>query len=177
MVEYIGAYPGLGPHGNSKHKDEYMRTPDNVMDEMREMIKSKKPKQVYDTLTNKYDELSGPSNLQQVQDMKRKEALKERIKSGLTSNRQNIADHLIEIENRVSRNDPFIRSVVRQNGKAPCIILYNAEQTQDLKLLCCTGQTVLGVDKTFNLCDMHVTPHAISNSPLSKTGRLSLHCL
>ena len=23
--------------------------------------------------------------------------------------------------------------------------------------MCCTGQTVLGVDKTFNLCDMHVT--------------------
>ena len=36
------------------------------MDEMREMIKSKKPKQVYDTLTNKHNELSGPSNLQMV---------------------------------------------------------------------------------------------------------------
>ena len=64
VVEYIGAYPGLGPHGNSKHKDEYMRTPDDVMDEMREMSKSKKPKQVYDTLTNKHDELSGPESRQ-----------------------------------------------------------------------------------------------------------------
>ena len=113
VVEYIGAYPELGPHGNSKHKDKYMRRPDNVMDEMREMLKSKKPKQVYDKLSNKHDELSGPSNLQQVQDMKRKEALKEQINSGLTSNRQNIADHLFEIENRVSRNDSFIRSVIR----------------------------------------------------------------
>ena len=170
VVEYIGAYPGLGPHGNSKHKDEYMRTPDNVMDEMREMLKSKKPKQVYDKLSNKHDELSGPSNLQQVQDMKRKEALKERINSGLTSNRQNIADHLIEIENRVSRNDPFIRSVIRQNGKAPCIILYNDEQIHDLKLLCCTGQTVLGVDKTFNLCDMHVTVTCYKQLSVVKEG-------
>lgn len=27
----------------------------------------------------------------------------------------------------------------------------------DLKNICCNGQSVLGVDKTFNLCDMHVT--------------------
>ena len=35
--------------------------------------------------------------------------------------------------------------------------LYSEEQISDLKQLCCTGQTVLGIDKTFNLCDMHVT--------------------
>ena len=34
VVEYLGAYPGLGPHGSAKHKEEYIRTPENVMDEM-----------------------------------------------------------------------------------------------------------------------------------------------
>lgn len=41
--------------------------------------------------------------------------------------------------------------------KAPCLILYTDEQMTDLKNICCNGQSVLGVDKTFNLCDMHVT--------------------
>ena len=46
---------------------------------------------------------------------------------------------------------------MRQTGKAPCIVLYSEEQISDLKQLCCTGQTFRGIDKTFNLCDMHVT--------------------
>ena len=36
-------------------------------------------------------------------------------------------------------------------------ILYIGQQIDDIKEMCCTGQTVLGVDKTFNLCRMHVT--------------------
>lgn len=83
--------------------------------------------------------------------------MEEKKKAGITCNRQNVADHVKEIENRVSQNDRFIRSVIRQNGKAPCIVLFTDEQLHDLKQLCCSGQTVLGVDKTFNLCDMHVT--------------------
>ena len=54
----------------------------------------------------------------------------------------------------MTANHPFICSVVRQGGKAPSI---TDEQINDLKILCCTGHTVLGFDKTFNLCDMHVT--------------------
>ena len=157
VVEYVGKFPGVAPHGNAKHKTEYVRTPDNVMSEMADMLKSNKPKQVYDKLTNKHDELSGPTDPRQVRDMKRRMVTNERKQAGLTGNRQNIADHIIEIENKVSRNDPFIRSVIRQNDKASCVILYNDEQIQDLKQLCCNGKTVLGLDKTFNLCDMHVT--------------------
>ena len=93
---------------------------------------------------------------------------------GLTGNRQNIADHMIDIKNRVSRNNPFIRSVIRQNGKAPCVILYYDEQIHDLKLLCCTGQTVLGVDKTFNLCDMHVTVPCYKQLTVVKEGTTEL---
>lgn len=170
VVEYIGKYPGEAPHGNSKRKTEYIRTPDAVMTEMADLLKSKKPKQVYDKLINENDELSGPTDLRQVHDMKRRQDLKERQHTGLTGSRQNVADHIIEIENRVSTNDPFIRSVIRQNGKAPCIILYNDEQIQDLKTLCCTGQTVLGVDKTFNLCDMHVTVTCYKQLSVTKEG-------
>ena len=157
IAEYIGNYPGLGPHGNSKYKTEYMRTPHYVMVEMGELLKSNKPQQVYDKLTLKYDELSGPANCQQVYDKKKRDVNNKRKENGHEYNRNNFADHIKEIENRVSANDHFIRSVVRLNGKSPCIILYTDEQIEDLKTLCCSGQTVWGLDKTFNLCDMHVT--------------------
>lgn len=48
-------------------------------------------------------------------------------------------------------------SIVRDQGKAPCIIRYSEDQMTNLKTLCCSGQRILRVDKTFNLCDMHVT--------------------
>lgn len=48
-------------------------------------------------------------------------------------------------------------SIVRDQGKAPCIIRYSEDQMTNLKTLCCSGQRILWVDKTFNLCDMHVT--------------------
>ena len=127
------------------------------MQEMGEMLKSHKPQHVYDKLTSKYDELSGPSNHQQIYNKKRYDMNKERKQNGYVFNRNNIADHIKQIENLVSASRPFIRSVVRQTGKAPCIVLYSEEKISDLKQLCCTGQTVLGIDKTFNLCDMHVT--------------------
>jgi len=54
-------------------------------------------------------------------------------------------------------NDSIVKSIVKDNGKAPCVILYTEQQLEDLKNLCCTGQSILEIDKTFNLCDMHVT--------------------
>lgn len=127
------------------------------MQEMGEILKSHKPQRVYDKLTSKYDELSWPANHQQIYNKKRYDMNKERKQNGYVFNRNNIADHIKEIENLVSASHPFIRSVVRQTGKAPCIVLYSEEQISDLKQLCYIGQTVLGIDKTFNLCDMHVT--------------------
>ena len=57
----------------------------------------------------------------------------------------------------VSDKEDFVRSVIKTNGKTPTIIFYTDEQTSDLKNLCCIGKTGMDVDKTFNLCDMHVT--------------------
>ena len=71
FVEDTGAYPGLAPHGNAKQKEEYIRTPDNVMTEMGELLKSNKPNQVYDKLTDKDDEQCGPTDLRHVHDVKK----------------------------------------------------------------------------------------------------------
>ena len=43
----------------------------------------------------------------------------------------------------------IVKSIIRDNGKAPCIILYNDDQLEDLKTLCCSGQSIVGIDKNF----------------------------
>ncbi|KAK3082402.1 hypothetical protein FSP39_014261 [Pinctada imbricata] len=73
ICEYIGKFPGLSSHGNSKSGDsEYVRTPSAVMSEMSALLKQKTPLQVYNEMTLKHDELSGPKNKQQVRDKKNK---------------------------------------------------------------------------------------------------------
>ena len=60
--------------------------------------------------------------------------------------------------------------MVRAAGKSPCIILFTKEQIFDLKRFCCSGpattSTVLGVDKTFNLADLHATITVFKNLSL-----------
>ena len=63
-------------------------------------------------------------------------------------------DQILALENMVSKDRRFVRTIIRDKNKKPCIILYNDEQTVDLKNIC---WSVLGIDKTFNLCNMHVT--------------------
>ena len=61
----------------------------------------------------------------------------------------------------------FIQLIVRRGNKVPCIILYTKEQLYDIKRFCCgdptVETTVLGTDKTYNLCDLHVTVTAFKN--------------
>lgn len=154
VAEYVGKFPGLAPHGNARQPTEYLRTPDIVMKEISDMTDKHKPHQIYNKLKQKYDEVTRPTGLQQIYDKQKYEKSKERQQSGHTNN---IADQIKHIENMVSEGDNFVRSIIRNNKKPPCIILYTDEQITDLKNLCCSGQTVLGIDKTFMLCKMHVT--------------------
>lgn len=156
VIEYIGKFPGLSLHGNTKiggEGEEYVRTPTYVMDEMKTMLETDKPSTVYNNLKRKYDELTRPTGLQQVRNKKRRE----KVKDTQSTNGNNVADQIMALENMVSKNHNFVRTIIRDKNKTPCIILYNDEQILDLKNICCSGQSVLGIDKTFNLCNMHVT--------------------
>ena len=108
---------------------------------------------MYNTLKRKYDELSRPTGLEQIRNKRRTEKNKEEN----ACNGHNVADQILVVENMVSQNHPFVRTIIRDKNKTPCIILYTDEQIEDLKNICCNGDAVLGVDKTFNLCKMHVT--------------------
>ena len=76
---------------------------------------------------------------------------------GYVLSRRNIADHINELDKMLTDGESIVKSIIRDQGKAPCIILYSDEHLTDLKHLCCTETSILGVDKTFNLCNMHVT--------------------
>ena len=69
----------------------------------------------------------------------------------------NVADNIQHLDNLVTQNHSYVRAVIRTNNKTQGVILYSDEQIEDFKNLCSTGKSVLGVDKTFNLCQMHVT--------------------
>ena len=157
IVVYCGKFPGHIPHGNSKKDTDYVRTPTYVMDEMSELLQNSKPMNVYNKLTLKNDELSGPSSLRQVYDKKYNDGKKHRLQElGYIPSRRNIADHINELDKMLTDGESIVKSIIRDQGKAPCIILYSDEHLTDLKHLCCTGTSILGVDKTCNLYDMHV---------------------
>ena len=162
VVEYVGQFPGLAPHGNSKHKTEYVRTSHNVMVEMGEMLKNSKLQLVYDKLAMKYDELSGPANHQQLYDKKNREMKKERKQNGQFYSRNNIADHIKEIENMVTGNHPFVRSVVRQSGKSPSVILYSQFSALTKLSICVTCMLQFRATNRFRLQGRNHPNHPFS---------------
>lgn len=99
------------------------------------------------------EEIQQPSS-RTVHERQYRDRKKERNVEG---HRDNFADQVRHLENLQSKNDPFVRSVHRADGRTPYITLVTDEQIADIKNMCCTGKTVFGVDKTFNLCNMHVT--------------------
>ena len=54
----------------------------------------------------------------------------------------------------------FVRSVTHLQGiNHPVITLYTAQQSRDIKRFCCKEDgAVLGIDKTINIGEFHVTP-------------------
>ena len=55
----------------------------------------------------------------------------------------------------ISRHLYHINEIDKMLADGGFIVLYSEKQLEDLRSMCCTGQSILGIDKTFNLCDMH----------------------
>ena len=72
----------------------------------------------------------------------------------------NFADQVAALE-ELQHTLPFLQLIVRQSRRVPIIILYTEDQINDLKRFCCpphaAQSTMLGIDKNFNLSDLHVT--------------------
>ena len=65
VVEYSGVFPGLAPNGNSKDlASEYLRPPDFVMTEIKDMLQTDKPQMIYAKRKKKYDEVKQATGMQ-----------------------------------------------------------------------------------------------------------------
>ena len=75
----------------------------------------------------------------------------------------NMADDVVQVLSMLnSDSHPFVQSVHVGRGKSPCVLLYTEHQLSDMRRFCCQGsdgapQSVLGVDRTFNLGPCFVT--------------------
>ena len=82
--------------------------------------------------------------------------------------KQNFADNMQMVLNMAQTNE-FVQHVVVSKAKVPSVILYLSDQVQNLKRFCCSGQSVLGVDKTFNLGQVFVTTTVFKHKALLRT--------
>ncbi|GFO47352.1 hypothetical protein PoB_007385700 [Plakobranchus ocellatus] len=73
---------------------------------------------------------------------------------------KSFADQIADVEN-LQNSLPFVKAAIRRHAKAPCIILYDDQEMQDILRFCCPPvicrSTVLSFDKTFNLGQVNVT--------------------
>ena len=129
-----------------------------VLQTIKEAVRDKDPQAAYRSLKRDLPVDDQPNNVQQVKNVKYNESRRRR---GTTAaKRGNAADHIQVIEQFEEEPDshPFARCVV---------IMYIDEQLQDIRRFCCCAPigetTVLGVDKTFNLGQFHVTVTSFKN--------------
>lgn len=157
VFEYIGIHPGHAPHGNAKYvsKSEYIRTPAHVIAEIAAAVKYAPPKHAYMSAVEKHDDLESPTSIRQVRDIKRNQLKRETGTQGIP--RGDVSDDISRLQSCIRDDDRFVRSIIYESNRVPFVILYLDQQIEDIKSLCCSGKTYLGLDKTYNLSSMHVT--------------------
>ena len=171
VVEYTGEFPGRGVHGNVKNPangQPYMKAKPSLKKKAVNMIRHESAKNVYDELNQGEDLYEVPKNLKMLQNLKYNVNRKTKGKTE-GAYLKNTADHLIYVENKVYCGDPFIRSVTHLNS-GPSVLLYTDEQIQDVKRFCARDDgAILGVDKTFNLGQLHLTTTVFKNLSVNRT--------
>ena len=76
--------------------------------------------------------------------------------------KKNLADNVQILENMV-HSHPFVQQVINYKDASPAAIVYTSNQINDVRRFCLKGGVVLGVDKTFNLTELHVTATVFKN--------------
>ena len=130
---------------------------------MKESVKATVPRQVYqDMRLSKIacaDLTATPRNIKQVENAR---YLTNKTSDRSYGNLSSFADHVVYLENMAKSEDFFVRRVITGPGRVPSVICYTNEQLADIRRFCCAGpaaqNTVLGIDKTYNLGQVHVTP-------------------
>ena len=161
IVEYKGTFRGHTPHGNatSDLSSIYIRTEGETWKKIREAGLLSAPKQLYISLQNNTDHQNiekKPRNLRQIYGYRYREKNKLSTMHGLTA-----MNHVEEVQQVIMMCNEgcksFVRKIFITSGKPASFVAFTDNQIRDLRRFCCSGQTVLGVDKTFNLSKAWVT--------------------
>ena len=166
LVEYTGAFPeNTAPHGNAKHvTHDYQRTDPKVFDQIQNGINSKKSNiDIYQEMVFKNPE-NAPRDLQQI----RSKRYHDKKQSHQSSS--NLPDQVWEALAMVN-NHEFVAEAVytRGNNMPPSIIAYSPMQIEDMKLHIENDKdTILGIDRTFNLGPTYVTNLVYKNKKVVK---------
>ncbi len=178
VVEYIGIFPqNIVPHGNAKHCNaDYVRSSEAVKTKLTEKVKNNNgsllaPRKIYEEMVLE-DPENAPQDLKQVQNVKYLENKKNRHQTNTEHRRKNIADDVLSLLNMFHEH-PFVQEIIQTKGKPPSVILYLKEQLQEIRTFCSsdtTHQSVLGVDRTFNLGPCYVTILVYHQANLIRKG-------
>ena len=166
LYEYRGKYPGAHAHGKSANPERtgaYVRLQPQVMEKLKEDVKTQKPDKLY----READVLYGPKKKRVIYDAKHR-AKREGMDMP-TARTGTFADQVRTVEGmaHTEKYKDFIQVITRAQGKVPTIILHSKEQIDDMKRCCSPGpngvRSVMTFDKTFNLADLHVTTAVYKN--------------
>lgn len=84
-----------------------------------------------------------PSGKRRATDDRQNEDTKRRrTESDHVSQGHNLADDMQKIYELVESGNSLVKSIIHEKGKAPGLVLYTDDQIDDMKALCCNGQTV-----------------------------------
>lgn len=155
LVEYIGTFPPRRLHGNVKNPDAKklgIKTKPTVREELKEHLKHNSAKTVERQMNAKTSD-----DFEKQRDSIQLKNLKYNIERKGVAN-SNAADHVIAVEELTKTHD-FVQNVQHMKGiNHPVVTLYNEQQMTDIKRFCCRDKgSVLGIDKTYNLGEFHVT--------------------
>lgn len=165
----------LVPHGNSKNSDRpYVRTSQDVLGEEDLLLGSNKTvSEIYDQLVS---ESGGPLNSQSqsleprdLQQIYRRKSLLTKMDKNEKSTLIYTSDSSDDLMNilHAQKSNTLIRSVVVTRD-AYYIVLITDRQINDILKFCCIphNSSVLGVDTTYNLCDLWMTDTCYRNKRL-----------
>ena len=169
----IYEYKGIQPenprlHGNAKKTSKpYLKSLPIQMQQINSKARFMKPSQLYrDQLMVSDDSnpLNVPRDLKQVKNARYRQ---KKLHNGGQSTGGNYASQMANIIHACSLDsNDFVQLVTHTKDKKPQILCYNEDQITDLKRCCCNSgenNTVMSIDKTFNLTSMHVSTIVYKN--------------
>eukprot|EP00794_Sanderia_malayensis_P002387 gene2387-2747_t len=171
------------PHGNCKagnnmQRSYYKTATSTLQAEDILLMNGKNPFEAYDhVLENSGGPLKSLSQSQEPRDMKQIYNRKSQLKKKKESGDQRVSaasDEMLQIIHEQKTCD-FIQTIVATRS-AYFFFVYSPKQIDDIKQFCCDeveAVSVLGVDTTFNLCDLWVTDTCYRNKRIvhSSSGK------